>query len=248
LVPALLGRSEFKLIAAVARATAGRDLGEVLGLDRIGITISPSVSDALAEPVDVMIDYTTPEAAMDNVRTALDRGSHVVLGTSGLTGFQLSLLDEQARAVGRSIVAAGNFSLTAALMQHLALVAAPYLASYEIVDYAKADKPDAPSGTARELAERLSGSGIATSSTGSAEQPARGKQVAHSRVHSIRLPSYSLSCELIFGLPHERLTLRYDCDSDATVYVEGTLLAAGQVGHAPGLTRGLDRLRFDRRP
>ena len=78
-------------------------------------------------------------------------------GTSGLTASDYQEIDEKARRSGLGVIAAGNFSITAALAKHFALIAAKHLHSHswEIIDYAHADKPDAPSGTTRELAEEL---------------------------------------------------------------------------------------------
>ena len=62
------------------------------------------------------------------------------------------------------------------------------------------------------------------------------------QLHSVRLPSYVLACEAIFGAPDERLTIRHDAGSSAAPYVAGTLLAVRKVGGRIGLTRGLDSL------
>src|SRR5205823_3373676 len=86
---------------------------------------------------------------------ALDHGLRVVIGTSGLTADDYREIDARARRLGLGVIAAGNFSITAALAKHCALLAARYLPSWEIIDYAHADKIDAPSGTTRELAEEL---------------------------------------------------------------------------------------------
>ena len=64
------------------------------------------------------------------------------------------------------------------------------------------------------------------------------------QVHSIRLPSYVIAFETIFGLPDERLSIRHDAGSGAQPYVSGTLLAARKVLEVRGLVRGLDRLLF----
>jgi 4-hydroxy-tetrahydrodipicolinate reductase len=146
------------------------------------------------------------------------------------------------------VIAAGNFSLTAALAKHFALFAAHHLPSWEIIDYAHADKPDAPSGTTIELAEELS-----AVRENRIEFPveqihgrreARGANVAGSQIHSVRLPSYVIAFETVFGLPDERLTIRHDAGSGATPYVAGTLLAVRKVMTTIGLVRGLDRLLF----
>jgi 4-hydroxy-tetrahydrodipicolinate reductase len=111
---------------------------------------------------------------------------------------------------------------------------------------ASSTKPDVPSGTARELAERLGETRTPTKDRALDETAgpieARGATVDGVQVHSLRLPSFSVSTEVIFGLPHERLTIRHDADSSPDPYVEGTLLAVRRVMGRVGLTRGLDSL------
>jgi 4-hydroxy-tetrahydrodipicolinate reductase len=126
------------------------------------------------------------------------------------------------------------------------LLVARHLPYREISDYAAAGKPDAPSGTARELAERLSevrpnSVDVPVEQTrGHVE--ARGTTVAGTQVHSLRLPSFVVSTEVVFGLPDERLSIRHDAGGTPVPYVAGTLLAVRAVVGRVGLTRGLDRL------
>ena len=138
----------------------------------------------------------------------------VVIGTSGLTAADLDEIDAAARERSVGVVASGNFSLTAAMCQAAALLAARHLPQWEIIDYASASKPDVPSGTARELAERLGeirrpelGHPI-EELHGPAE--ARGATVGGTQIHSVRLPSFVVSTEVVFAAPDERLTIRHD--------------------------------------
>jgi 4-hydroxy-tetrahydrodipicolinate reductase len=214
----------------------------------MGITVTASLDDALSQPTDVLVDYTSPDSVKQRVLAALSKGVRVVIGTSGLTAQDYQQIAESARRSNVGAIAAGNFSITAALAKHFALFAARHLPSWEIIDYAHADKPDAPSGTTVELAEELS-----AVRENRIEFPieqvhgrreARGANVAGSPIHSVRLPSYVIAFETVFGLPDERLTIRHDAGSGATPYVAGTLLAVRKVMQTTGLVRGLDRLLF----
>lgn len=242
------GKTEFTLSGAVARHQAGKDIGEVLGLPVAGIRIAGSIEDALREPTDVLIDYTRPDAVKAHTFAALAHGVRVVIGTSGLTATDYDEIDHVAREHNLGVIAAGNFSITAALAKHFALIAAKYLPSWELIDYAHADKIDAPSGTVRELAEelgRVARPQIAVPNEEIQGDPAtRGAVVEGTHVHSVRLPGYVIAFEAIFGLPDERLTLRHDAGAGAGPYVSGTLLAAREVMHTTGLVRGLDTLLF----
>jgi 4-hydroxy-tetrahydrodipicolinate reductase len=143
-------------------------------------------------------------------------------------------------------VSSGNFSLTAAMCQAAALLAARHLPQWEVVDYASATKPDVPSGTSREVAERLGA--VHPPAVGHpidelvGPREARGATVAGTQVHSVRLPSFVVSTEVVFGLPDERLTIRHDAGGTPEPYVAGTLLAVRRVPDLVGLTRGLDTL------
>jgi 4-hydroxy-tetrahydrodipicolinate reductase len=234
--------------SAVAEAVrAAADLELVSGVARTDSEAFSSVAEALdAVPADVLVDYTHADAVRGNVFAALERGVSVVVGSSGLAADDYDEIDARARDRGVGVMAAGNFSITAALVLRFACEAAKHLAAWEIVDYASFGKPDAPSGTARELAERLGEIGAAASAVpveetlGHAE--ARGATVGGTQVHSLRLPSFTVSTEAVFGADGERLSLRHDAGSSAAPYVAGTLLAIRALPGRVGLTRGLDRL------
>jgi 4-hydroxy-tetrahydrodipicolinate reductase len=233
--------------AVAAAVDAAADLELVSGVARRDANAFSSVAEALdSVPTDVLVDYTHAEAVQANVVAALERGVGVVVGTSGLGAAEYAELDSLARERGVGVVAAGNFSVTAALLLRFAAEAARHLASWEVVDYAGFTKPDAPSGTARELAERLgdvrpAAVGVPVEAT-LGDVDARGATVGGTQVHSLRLPSFTVSTEAIFAADGERLSIRHDAGESATPYVAGTLLAIRAVPDLVGVTRGLDAL------
>jgi 4-hydroxy-tetrahydrodipicolinate reductase len=123
-------------------------------------------------------------------------------------------------------------------------MAARQLPQWEIIEYARASKPDAPSGTARELAARLARvrepqTVVPIDQTRGVPE-ARGAALAGTHVHSVRLPGFVSSIEILFGMPEERLSIRHDSGAGAAPYIAGTLLAIRRVGTFTGLRRGLD--------
>jgi 4-hydroxy-tetrahydrodipicolinate reductase len=251
LVKEILGSDQFTLTGAISRSAAGQDIGACLGLEPAGVIISKSLSNALSQPTDVVVDFTSPGSVKERTLEALGCGVRVVIGTSGLTASDYSEIDKTARENSVGVIAAGNFSITAALAKQFALLAARYLPSWEIIDYAHADKMDAPSGTTRELAEELAAIArnqieIPIADTHGNPQ-SRGATIAGTQIHSIRLPSFVIAFETLFGLPNERLTIRHDAGPGAMPYVSGTMLAIEKVMTTSGLIRGLDRLLFDDR-
>lgn len=242
---AIMADPGLELLSTVGRSSAGTDLGQAWGTGQLGIPVHSSVAEAL-RGCDVLVDYTSYAAIREHTLTAIDRGVHVVVGSSGLSEEDLAVIDERASAARVGVFAAGNFSITATLMQLAALLMVPHLPSWEIIDYASAMKPDSPSGTARELAERLGEIKRPVvdrdiSQTGGAVE-ARGTTVAGTQIHSLRLPGYELATELIFALPHERLILRQEIGTDPAPYVPGTLLAIRRVQGLIGVTRDLAQL------
>ena len=249
LVAGILKSEDLKLAGAVSRSAAGKDAGEAAGVPSAGIPIAATLEQALSHPSDVVVDYTNAHAVKPHTMLALRAGRHVVIGTSGLSAADYDEIDAAARAAKRGVIAAGNFSIPATLLKRFALEAARYVPDVEVIDYASATKADTPSGTARELAEMLGRIERRPLAKPVAElsgiRETRGAAIGVKtpvQVHSLRMPSYVIACEAIFGAPDERLTIRHDAGSSAAPYVAGTLLAVRHVGESVGLRRGLDSL------
>lgn len=241
---AIAQSGDLTLVSAVSRAHAGRLLGDVLAEPRLNGPVYATAEEALAVPCDVFFEFTKPDVAKSNVLSALQHGAHVVVGTSGLSDADYTEIAAVADKRRLGVLAVGNFAITVVLLQKFAEIAARYIPQWEIIDYASDAKVDAPSGTVRELAHRLSGvrpsaltvpldqtQGLVTT---------RGARLNDSQVHSIRLPSYTISAEIVFAMPDQRLSLRHDSGTGAQPYVDGALLAIRKVSLLTGLHRGLD--------
>ena len=237
---------DMDLVGAVSRRHAGQTLGEVLDIEGLTTPVFATAAEALETGPDVFIEYTKPDAAKGHVLAALRSDAHVVVGTSGLSDDDYREIDAAAQAAGRGVLAAGNFAITTVLLQKFAEIAAQYIPHWEIIDYAHADKKDVPSGTARELANRL-----AKVRESQLEVPldavvgpreSRGLRLQGSQVHAVRLPGYVISLDAIFGMPDQKLILRHESGSSAEPYVNGALLAIRKVGTLVGVHRGLDKV------
>jgi 4-hydroxy-tetrahydrodipicolinate reductase len=167
---------------------------------------------------DAAVDFTTPDAAPENVRRCLEQDVHCVLGTTGVDVESLAALAEQR---GRVLFQAPNFALGAVLMIRFAEQAAAFLPRAEIIELHDETKRDAPSGTAKATAARLA-----------QETP----------IHSIRLPGLVAHQEVLFGGEGQLLTIRHDTFS-REAFVPGVLLALAKLRSLPpGLTVGLEAL------
>jgi len=247
IIAAVDDADDLRLTAGVSRSAAGQSLAAYSASQGL---VYATVAEALASaPADVLIDFTSAAAVRDHAWSAVEAGVHVVIGTSGLTAEDYQALDRLARDRGVGVIAAGNFSVMAAVLRRAAALAARHLGHWEIIDYASDTKPDVPSGTSRELAETLAQVRAPAPALPLAElegpAEARGADVGGTRIHSVRLPSFVVTTEVVFGGPGERLVMRHDPGLTPAPYVAGTLLAVRRVADAVGVRRGLDSLLFE---
>jgi 4-hydroxy-tetrahydrodipicolinate reductase len=186
--------------------------------------LGAQLSDSL-EGTDVVVDFTTPEAAPENVRTCLEAGVHAVVGT---TGFELDSLREAVEGAGgeANCFVAPNFAIGAVLMMRLSQEVAPHMSECEIVELHHDRKLDAPSGTAKRTAELIAEAG------GNVHEP----------IHSLRLPGLVAHQEVLFGGEGQTLSIRHD-STDRRSFMPGVLLAVRRVRELPDrFTVGLERL------
>jgi 4-hydroxy-tetrahydrodipicolinate reductase len=203
------------------------------------------IADAAAE---VVVDFTHPDAVMDNVRFAVDHAIQCVVGTSGFDAAKLATVREWlAHKPEAGVLVAPNFAIGAVLSMRFAELAAPYYESVEIIELHHARKVDAPSGTASHTARLVAaaraaaGLGKAPDATTQSLDGARGAMIEDVPVHSIRLSGLVAHQEVLFGGSGETLTIRHD-SLDRNSFMPGVLLAVRSILGRPGLLVGLDKL------
>jgi 4-hydroxy-tetrahydrodipicolinate reductase len=138
---------DLTLTSGVSRSAAGQTLTAATAskASRSDGFVYATVSEALqSSEVDVLVDYTSASTVKDNVWTAVRAGVHVVIGSSGLTSSDYEELDCLARDHGVGVVAAGNFSIMAAVLLRAAAMAAQHVDQWEIIDYSSANNPMCP--------------------------------------------------------------------------------------------------------
>jgi 4-hydroxy-tetrahydrodipicolinate reductase len=167
---------------------------------------------------DAAVDFTRPDAVLQNVEQCLAAGVPVVIGT---TGFDNEAVDAAARNSAIPCFYAPNFARGAVLMMRFAEAAVSAFPRAEIVELHDETKRDAPSGTAKATAARMG---------------------TEPTIHSVRLPGLVAHQEVIFGGAGETLTIRHDTTS-REAFVPGVLLALAKLGDLPaGLTVGLEAI------
>ena len=168
-------------------------------------------------------------------------------GTTGLTGDDISPLQEWSREAGKNVLVAPNFALGAVLMLELARRTAPFFPSMEIIEAHNPFKADAHSGTAINTAEIMGAVREGESedcdvlSCQEKIPGVRGGELGGIRIHSIRLPGFVAHQQIIFGGLGQTLTLRHDSISRES-FIPGILLAVKKIAEIKGVTYGFENL------
>ena len=240
---AVVDDPDLELVACVDPQHAGIDVRQAARVDVADMAVSKSPAAFAAAGVEVAVDFTSLDAALQNLQWCAENGVHAVVGT---TGFTEEHYDQLRRTFTRSnCVVAPNFAIGAVLMMRFAELAAPYFDTAEIIELHHDQKADAPSGTAMLTAERM-----AAASGQWGEDPTRTVVVEGARggrapggimVHSVRLRGLVAHQEVLFGTTGQALTIRHD-SFDRSSFMPGVLIAVKSVADRPGLTVGLDEL------
>jgi 4-hydroxy-tetrahydrodipicolinate reductase len=202
---------------AVVAAVEGADDMELVG--RADPQFETALQDVLPD-ADVVVDFSTPETAIENARACLEAGVHCVTGT---TGADYSVL---AGVGSANLFFAPNFAIGAVLMMQVSQQIAKHMPECEIVELHHDRKLDAPSGTAIRTADLIGAAG------GNVHEP----------IHSVRLPGLVAHQEVIFGGEAQTLSIRHDSMGRES-FMPGVLLAVRRVGDLPeSPTVGLEKL------
>ena len=223
----------------VVRAVEGAD-----GLELVA-AVDAGDSRADVEAAEVVVDFTHPDAVMDNIAWCTERGIHVVVGTTGFTDERLDAARELAETGGVGVLVASNFSIGAVLMMHVSALAAPFFESVEVIELHHPNKADAPSGTSATTAGKIAaareraGLGPVPDATAQSLPGARGAEVGGVHVHSVRLRGLIAHQEVLFGGEGETLSIRHD-SLDRVSFMPGVIAAVRAVPGRPGLTVGIE--------
>ncbi len=209
--------------ATVCEAVEEADDTELVG--RADPVLDAQLVDVL-DDAEVVVDFSTPETALDNIRACVSAGVHVVVGTTGFDPDDAAALVAESEQDGARCFVAPNFAIGAVLMMQAAKLAAPHMPECEIVELHHDRKLDAPSGTAQRTAELIRDAG------GNVHDP----------IHSVRLPGLVAHQEVILGGEGQTLTIRHD-SIDRRSFMPGVLLAVRRIGELDEpFTVGLEAL------
>lgn len=242
---AVLNDTGMKLIQAIDSTASGEDAGALAQMAPCGIHVVGDLGVALDVGADVLVDFTTPQSVMANIKTSIEHGVAAVVGTTGITSADLDQIREWCQAKGVPVLVAPNFAIGAILMMHCAAVAARHFNSAEIIELHHDQKLDAPSGTAIKTAEMILAAREADSPIPRCPVEkipgVRGGEMGGIHMHSVRLPGLIAHQEVIFGNIGQTLTIRHDSISRES-FMPGVLLAIRRIREYSGLVYGLEQI------
>lgn len=233
------------LTGAVDIKEIGKDSGIAVLNSENNVKIVDDISK-FSEMPDVIVDFTQPSAIFENAVKYIKNGIKPVIGTTGMTSEQINELKSLSEQYSVGCFIAPNFTTGAVLMMMFAQTAAKYFDNAEIIEYHHNQKKDAPSGTALKTAELMAAvtSNAATGNCPETEllKGSRGG-IAPSdiHVHSVRMPGYMASQEVLFGSKGQILSIRHD-SVDRACYMPGVLMAIKYVVDTNKFVYGLDNI------
>jgi 4-hydroxy-tetrahydrodipicolinate reductase len=208
----------------VCEAVESADDTELAG--RADPALDQAVDDAWLSSLDVMVDFTTPDEAPQNIVRAVRFGVHAVVGTTGWDTAEVADRVRSERTGDANVLYAPNFAIGAVLLMRFVAEAARHMPEVEIIELHHDRKLDAPSGTAKRTSDLIASAG------GNVHEP----------IHSVRLPGLVAHQEVIHGGAGQTLTIRHD-SIDRTSFMPGVLLAVRGVASLPDpFTEGLEVL------
>jgi 4-hydroxy-tetrahydrodipicolinate reductase len=243
-IAALCHEAELIPVAAVDLKAAQDYLLLPQGLGQIPLSTVLEPLLVSAQP-DVLVDFTTKDAVMPAARTGAKHHVALVIGTTGLSAPELDELERLCREYDIGAVVAPNFSLGAAVMVHLAKVAAKFFHYAEVIEMHHEGKLDAPSGTAlstaKEMVQARGKPFCHAAARSESLSGSRGAELDGVALHSLRMPGLLAHQEVVLGAPGETLRIRHDTIS-RECYMPGVISAIKQVVKIKGLVLGLDKL------
>ena len=198
------------------------------------------------ENIDVLVDFTQPKSIYENAKYCLNNGIKIVIGTTGLTDEQISELEDLSKEKNTGCLIAPNFSTGAVLMMMFSKLAAKYFDNAEIIELHHNQKKDAPSGTAIKTAKLMAEAKQDFTKGNCAEtetiQGSRGgTSYSNIHIHSVRMPGYIASQEVIFGASGQIMKIRHD-SMDRKCYMQGVLLGIKHVFEKNDFVYGLENI------
>jgi len=236
-----------KMGKEVCRAVAGSSDMELIAKIDIAGDAYKTIEEAYKNSAfDVVVDFTQPKSIFENAKYCLNNGIKIVIGTTGLKDDEIETLKSISNEKNTGCLIAPNFSTGAVLMMMFSQMAAKYFDNAEIIELHHNQKKDAPSGTAIKTALMMSQAKETFKKgncpeTETIEGSRGGTSYSDIQIHSVRMPGYIASQEVIFGSSGQIFKIRHD-SMDRQCYMGGVLLAVRHVVEKNDFIYGLENI------
>ncbi|MFW6279184.1 MAG: 4-hydroxy-tetrahydrodipicolinate reductase [Bacillota bacterium] len=239
--------TESTAVAAFDKQKVGTDIVSELGLEGPECLVYDDLSKAIEETnPEVIIDFTSPEIVVQNIKTGLSNGVHMIVGTTGITEVDMKKIKNWSQEYGKNALIVPNFALGAVLLMEFAARAGEYFNDVEIIELHHDQKLDAPSGTSLKTAEVINERKERKESSKKEDHieklsGVRGGNKDGINIHSVRLPGLVAHQEVIFGGEGQSLKIRHD-SYDRKSFMPGVRLALDKIDSIRGVVYGLEKI------
>jgi len=244
-VKTVINDTKDELVGVYDKKNVGENIKSIIGIEQGNKCI---IKDDLNQVIknsdpDVIIDFTTPEIIMENIKTGLTNCVHMIVGTTGITDTDLEEIKELTLKNQVNALIVPNFALGAVLLMKFCTEAAKYMEDAEIIELHHDQKIDAPSGTAIKTAELINQNRNQEKKQKQIEKiaGARGENKNGIHIHSVRLPGLVAHQEVIFGGEGQALTIRHDSYNRKS-FMPGVKMALDKITEIDGLVYGLEKI------
>lgn len=235
---------DFRLVCAIDKLNTGENISK-------GIHIESDLKSALkVHEIDVIVDFTQPSTIFENIKIYMEENIKAVIGTTGLSTLEIEEIQRLSKEKNTGIIIAPNFSIGAVLMMKFAAAASKYFSNAEIIEFHHNQKKDAPSGTSIKTAQMMieNNDNFKLGNCPEEEiiQGSRGGEFAESgkgkiQIHSVRMPGFVASQEVIFGSDGQTLKIRHD-SINRECYMSGVKFAVNYVYKNNEFVYGLENI------
>src|SRR5690606_4195414 len=191
------------------------------------------------------VDFTNAAFTPALVEAATQAGVRLVVGTSGVTEGTIEAWRDACASARLGGVYASNFAIGAVLLMHMSAIASKFFDNAEIIELHHDRKVDSPSGTALSTARLMRDARGRDFEANTPDlehlEGARGARTGGIPIHSVRLPGFVASQEVVFGGQGQTLSLRHD-STGRDSFMPGVVLAVREVMQRSELVVGLDAL------
>lgn len=245
---AIINSKDFQIVGAIGnKKYIGEDIGQISNSNNIGIQITNNYDEILEKSKpDLLLDLSNAEFGYQYIIKAIEKGINCVSGSTGFSDKQLEDIQNICEKKSKTVIIAPNFSIGAILMMKFSEMAAKYFDNIEIIEMHHENKKDSPSGTAIKTAEMISNNNKKFNFNLPSEniekvEGCRGGTLNNINIHSVRMPGFVATQEVLFGGLGQVLTVKHQT-INREAYMPGLLFTLKKALETKGYIYGLENL------